>query len=137
MLGFMYQITKKTVRLASHIFINSNKNGIIMARPCKLTPDITQLMCYNISLGLTDALAGQSADITYQTFNDWMVKVKIKIWEYFEFYKLINKCNVDATKKHIERLKEAVEAGNCQVCMWIWRDISLMIMAGMDIKQLM
>jgi fumarate hydratase class II len=39
--------------------------------------------------------------------------------KYFQFYQYIKKCNADATKKLLERLNDAVESGNCQVCMWI------------------
>ena len=66
------------------------------------------------------ALAAEAAGITYQTFNDWHKKGKnSKSGEYFEFYKFIQKCNVDAAKKCLERLNESAKAGNCQVCMWI------------------
>ncbi len=43
-----------------------------MARPSKLTPDITKQIGDGVSLGLTYALAAESADITYKTFNEWM-----------------------------------------------------------------
>ena len=41
-----------------------------MARPSKLTPDITKRIGDNIALGLTYSLAANSAGITYQTFKD-------------------------------------------------------------------
>ena len=50
-----------------------------MARPSKLTPDITQRIGENVSLGLPYVLAASSAGITYQTFNDWMKKGKNSI----------------------------------------------------------
>ena len=67
-----------------------------MARPSKLTLDITQRIGENVALGLTYALAAASAGITYQTFNDWMNKGKnSKSGEHFEFYKHIEKCNAE------------------------------------------
>jgi hypothetical protein len=48
-----------------------------MARPSKLTPNITQLIGDNVALGLPYSLATASAGITYQTLNDWMKKGKI------------------------------------------------------------
>jgi hypothetical protein len=39
--------------------------------------------------------------------------------EYYRFYKHILKCNADAAKALLERLHDAAEAGNCQICMWI------------------
>ena len=47
-----------------------------MERPSKLTHDITQLIGYNVALGLPYALAADSAGITYHTFNDLMKKGK-------------------------------------------------------------
>jgi hypothetical protein len=41
-----------------------------MARPSKLTPDITQRIGDNVALGIPYALAAASAGITYQTLND-------------------------------------------------------------------
>jgi hypothetical protein len=91
-----------------------------MARPSKLSPDITKLIGENIALGLSYSLAAEAAGITYQTFNEWHKKSKnSKSGEYFEFYKFIQQCNADAAKKCLERLNEAAKAGNCTVCMWI------------------
>jgi hypothetical protein len=47
-----------------------------MGRLCKLTPDITQQIRDNISLGLPYTLATEFAGIKYQTFNDLMNKGK-------------------------------------------------------------
>jgi transposase len=91
-----------------------------MARPTKLTPEITKRIGDNVSLGLTYSLAAEASGITYKTLNEWHKKGKnSKSGKYFEFYKYIQKCNADAAKKCLERLNEAVGAGNCQVCMWI------------------
>ncbi len=43
-----------------------------MARPSKLTPDITKRIGDNIALGLTYRLAAEAAGITYKTFNEYM-----------------------------------------------------------------
>jgi hypothetical protein len=91
-----------------------------VARPSKLSPDITKRIGENIALGLTYSLAAEAAGITYQTFNQYMNRGKnSKSGEYFEFYKFIQKCNADAAKKCLEKLNEAAKAGNCTVCMWI------------------
>jgi len=58
-----------------------------MARPSKLTPDITRRIGDGVSLGLTYALAAESSGITYKTFNEWMNKGKIeKSGKSFHFY---------------------------------------------------
>jgi hypothetical protein len=41
-----------------------------------------------------------------------------KSGKYFEFSKYIPKCNADGARKLLERLNDAAEAGNCQVCMF-------------------
>jgi len=91
-----------------------------MARPCKLNPEIQQRIGDGISLGLTYALAANAAGITYQSFNQWMSKGKTeKSGKYYQFAQHIKKCNADGARKLLERLNDAVEAGNCQICMWI------------------
>jgi len=91
-----------------------------MARPSKLTPEIQNKIGDNVALGLTYSLAAEAAGITYKTFNDWMNRGKTdKSGKYFEFHKFIQKRNADAAKALLERIKEAADAGNCQVCMWI------------------
>ena|SRR5208283_1105487 len=91
-----------------------------MGRPCKLTPKIQQRIGENIALGLTYRLAAQSAGITYKTLNEWNQKGQAeKSGKYYQFAQYIQKCNADGALKLLERLNEAVKAGNCTVCMWI------------------
>jgi transposase len=96
------------------------KNGVIMPRPTKLTPEVQQKIGDGVSLGLTYALAANSAGLTYQAFNDWMKLGRDSTsGKYFEFYQHIEKCNADAAKVLLERLNNAAADGNCQVSMWI------------------
>jgi transposase len=91
-----------------------------MARPCKLTPKIQKKVGDNVALGLTYSLAAEAAGITYKTFNEWLKKGRNSTsGEYFKFSQHINKCNAEGAKKLLERLNDAADAGNCQVCMWI------------------
>jgi hypothetical protein len=91
-----------------------------MARPCKLSPELQQRIGDNIALGLTYSLAAESAGITYKTYNIWMKKDQTeKSGKYYQFFKYIKKRNADAAKMLLESLNDAVDAGNCQVCMWI------------------
>jgi hypothetical protein len=84
-----------------------------MARPSKLTPDITKRIGDGVSLGLTYALAAESAGIIYQTFNEWMKRGQTeKSGKYFQFSQYIQKCNVDGARKLLERLNDAAVAGN-------------------------
>ena len=76
-----------------------------MARPSKLTPDITKRIGDGVSLGLTSALAAESAGIIYQTFNEWMKRGQTeKSGKYFQFSQYINKCNAYAAKKCLQPL---------------------------------
>jgi len=73
-----------------------------------------------VYIGLTYALAAESAGITYKTFNDWMKLGRDSTsGKYFEFYQHIEKCNANGARKLLQRLNDAAKAGNCQVCMWI------------------
>ena len=91
-----------------------------MARPCKLTNELQQKIGDGISLGLTYALAANSASVTYQTFNSWYQKGKTeKAGKYFKFSQYINKCNADAAKTLLERLNLAAKAGDTRLCIWI------------------
>ncbi len=91
-----------------------------MPRPTKLTPEVQQKIGDGVPLGLTYALAANSAGLTYQAFNDWMKLGRNSTsGKYFEFYQHIEKCNADAAKVLLERLNNAAAVGNCQVSMWI------------------
>jgi DNA-directed RNA polymerase subunit F len=91
-----------------------------MARPCKLTPEIQHKIGENISLGLTYSLAAEASGITYKIFNQYMNRGKIdKSGKYYDFFKYIQKCNVDAAKELLERLNSAAKAGDTRICMWI------------------
>ena len=79
-----------------------------------------QIIAENIALGLSYALAASAAGVPYKTFNIWLNKGKTeKSGKYFQFYRYIQKRNADAAKALLEKLNDAVKAGNCQVCMWI------------------
>jgi len=91
-----------------------------MARPTKLTNEVKQKIGDGVSIGLTYALAASSAGVTYQTFNQWMKLGRDSTFgKYFEFYKHIEQRNAEGALKILQKLNDAAEAGNCQVCMFI------------------
>jgi hypothetical protein len=91
-----------------------------MSRPTKLTNEVKQKIGDGVSLGLTYSLAASAAGVTYQTFNQWMKLGRDSTsGKYFEFYKHIEQRNAEGALKILQRLNDAAEAGNCQVCMFI------------------
>jgi hypothetical protein len=91
-----------------------------MPRPSKITPEIQQKIGDGISLGLTYALAANSAGVSYQTYNEWVKRGQTeKSGKYYNFYKFIQKCNADAAKALLERLNLAAKAGDTRICMFI------------------
>ena len=90
-----------------------------MARPTKLTLEIQKKIGDDVSLGLTYALAANSAGVTYQTLNVWLKRGQTeKSGKYYRFYKHIKKCNDDAAKVLLERINEAAKSGDTQMCTW-------------------
>src|SRR5271157_5715308 len=91
-----------------------------MARPSKLTDEVQKRIGENIALGLTYKLAAESAGVTYKSLNLWNQKGQTEqSGKYYHFAQHIKKCNAEGAKKLLERLNDAVDAGNCQVCMFI------------------
>jgi hypothetical protein len=91
-----------------------------MARPSKLTSDITKRIGDGVSLGLTYAFAASAAGVTYQSLNSWMKLGRDSTsGKYFEFYKHIEQRNAEGALRILQKLNEAAKAGNCQVCMFI------------------
>jgi len=130
----MQKKTKKISNIRLTYILFKSKSSVTMARSCKLTLNVNKRIGDNVALGFTYAFAAEAAGITYQTFNDWMKKGKNSTsGKYFKFSKYIQKFNADAAKKLLERLNEAAEAGNCQVCMWILSDVSRKIVVGMNL----
>jgi len=134
----MQKKLKKISNIRLTYIIFKSKSNVTMARSCKLTLDINKRIGDNVALGFTYAFAAEAAGITYQTFNDWVKKGKNSTsGEYYQFSQHIEKRNADATKKLLEHLNEAAEAGNYQVCMWILSDVSRKIVVGMNLGKQM
>ena len=75
------------------------KNGATMARPTKMTPNITKKIGVNIALRLTYSLAAEAARITYKTFNEYINRGKTeKSGKYYQFAQHVKKRNADAAK---------------------------------------
>jgi transposase len=67
-----------------------------MARPTKLTPEVSAVIVENVLHGATYKDASEAAGISYDTFNEWM------------------KAGREATKGKLFEFSEAIEAANAQ-----------------------
>ncbi len=91
-----------------------------MPRPTKLTHEVQQKIGDGVFLGLTYSLAASAAGVTYQSLNSWLKRGQTeKSGKYYNFAQYIQKCNADAAKVLLERINEAVKAGDTQMCTWI------------------
>jgi len=107
----------------TYINYKKYKNGVIMPRPSKLTPEIQLKIGDGISLGLTYALAANSAGVSYQTLNQWVRRGQTeKSGNYYNFYKFIQKCNADAAKILLERLNLAAKTGDTGYVCSFWSE---------------
>ena len=84
-----------------------------MPRPTKLTPEVQKKIGDGVSLGLTYSLAASAAGVTYQTFNQWMKLGRDSAsGKYFEFDQHIEQRNAEGALRILQRLNDAVRAGN-------------------------
>ena len=92
--------TKETFNTRFTNINSKQKNGVIMPRPSKLTPEIQPKIGENVSLGLTYNLAASAAGVTYQSFNSWLKRGQTeKSGKHYQFFKYIQKCNADGARK--------------------------------------
>jgi len=96
----VYKRTKETFNTRfTSIKLLQIKNGVIMSRPSKLTPEIQQKIGENIALGLSYSLAAEAAGVTYQSLNSWLKRGQTeKYGIYNQFFKHIQKCNADGAR---------------------------------------
>lgn len=93
-----------------------------IARPAELTYDILQKLA-NMLIGTSLCFSSSFCWNNVSDLHEWIKKgKKSKYGEHFEFYKHIKKYNAYGILKIRQRLNDAAETGNCQICMWIWRD---------------
>ena len=75
-----------------------------MARPTKLTKEVTKAICEAIENGATYAAASEAAGIAYSTFNEWM---KDKRPAYVKFSEAVSQANARFMTEGMRRIKEA------------------------------
>jgi hypothetical protein len=91
-----------------------------MARPTKLTAELTERICYLIEKGFSYKRACESSGIVYVTFNDWMKSAEqpdaLKIFT--DFSQLIREAESRCILKKLDLIDSAINEGNVNVAMW-------------------
>jgi hypothetical protein len=91
-----------------------------MARPTKLTEELTQEICENIELGLSYILSCKAAGISFETFNQWMKKGAIgEEKKYADFHNRVRAAEAICAKNCLERIREAANRGTWAASAWL------------------
>jgi hypothetical protein len=85
----------------------------MVGRRSKLTPEMTDIFCENIELGLSYNLSCKAAGISFESFNNWMkAGAAGKEKKFVEFYKKVRASEAICAKNCLKRIQEAVEKGS-------------------------
>lgn len=91
-----------------------------MARPTKLTDELTDVLCENIELGMPYKLACQAAGINYDTFNEWMKKgAEGSNKKFIEFSDQVRASEAECAKRNLDNLRKAADNGSVASSMWL------------------
>jgi hypothetical protein len=89
-------------------------------RPTKLTPELTQLICENIELGLSYDLSSQAVGISRVTFSDWMKNGAAGTEERFiDFYNAVKAAEATCAKNCLTRIRSQAESGSLAADTWL------------------
>lgn len=89
-------------------------------RKCKLTNEMTNVICENIELGMSYRLACQSVNICPDTFSEWMKNGEAGEDEKFvEFHNRVRHAESVCAKNCLLRIKEAFDAGTWTAAAWL------------------
>jgi len=89
-----------------------------MGRPSKLTPKTQERIIGAIRVGATYALAAQYGGISYDTFNNWMIKGgNASRGKYFDFFNAVKSAEGDAAVKWLALIDKAA-AETWQAAAW-------------------
>lgn len=89
-------------------------------RKCKLTEELTQIICENIELGLSYNLTCQAAGISFETFNEWMKKGETEADDKFVyFYNSVRAAEAKCARLSLERIRDAAKGGTWSAAAWL------------------
>jgi hypothetical protein len=88
-------------------------------RKCKLTDELTDIICENIELGLSYNLTCQAAGISFDTFNNWMKAGEAEESKKFsDFYDRVRASEAACAKESLERIRDAANT-NWNAAAWL------------------
>jgi hypothetical protein len=105
-----------------------------MARPTKLTPELSKRMCANVTLGMPYEFACKSSSLSYSGFRKWILRgeaelervnsspnAKIRKNEeiYVQFVEDIEKSEADAVRNNLALITKAAKDGSWPASAWI------------------
>ena len=92
-----------------------------MARPTKLTDDLTDLICENIELGMPYVMACDAAGINYSTFKDWMSKAEEENpkKQFLAFSAKVKAANSECAKRCLQHIRDKAESGSVFYDTWL------------------
>ena len=94
-----------------------------MARPCKLTPEVQEIIVKAIGLGASYSDAAQAAGVDYMTFNNWMkAGESAKSGKFFKFFEAVRKEEAAAALRHLAVINNAAAKGDWKASLeWLRR----------------
>lgn len=91
-----------------------------MARPTKLTEELTQAICENIELGLSYVLSCKAVGISFETFASWIRRGATgEEKKYADFHNRVRAAEAICAKNCLERIREAASHGTWAASAWL------------------
>ena len=90
-----------------------------MARPTKLTPELTRDITSYISEGNPPTIAATLVGISPSTYFNWMSKGSEKIPRFMEFSELIKRATAQSIANRVAHISRAAERGHWRAAAWL------------------
>lgn len=78
-----------------------------MGRPSKCTPELTELVADNLSIGMTTVDACRAAGLGQSTFTEWMAKAREGDERFAAFAAACTRARSDGVRSHLLNIKKA------------------------------
>lgn len=90
-----------------------------MARPTKLTPELTRDITSYISEGNPPTIAATLVGISPSTYFNWMSKGSQKTPRFMEFSELIKRATAQSIANRVAHISRAAEGGHWRAAAWL------------------